>query len=156
MAPRGKLLEITDAEPVLGANPSREDVKKIFRYRIHRLTLAKGWTQAEVARRADIPPDGVSTYFRGKSLPDAMNAARLAAALGTTVAYLLPGLVEDGDLPAGSPCEMFPSKSRPGQYDLRVSMTVPLKVAAAVLELLGDYAPEAGAAGRPSPAQGSA
>lgn len=61
-----------------------------FARRLRAARLAAGLSQVEAARRAGIPQPHWSAYERGKKSPGLDQAARLAAAVGTT----LPALVK--------------------------------------------------------------
>lgn len=74
-----------------------------FANRLRRAMDDKGWTQAELGRRAGIPRDSVSVYIAGKSLPGPARLKKLAQALGKSSEDLLPtrGVRSAGDrLPA--------------------------------------------------------
>lgn len=68
--------------------------KQEFAKRLYRLMLKRGWNQSELARRADLPRDSVSTYIRAKVMPTPQSAQRLARALGITPEELMPNHVE--------------------------------------------------------------
>lgn len=69
--------------------------KQKFRDRIYDLMMSKNWTQSDLARRAGLPRDAISTYMRAKSFPTPRNLKALAAAFGMTPAELLPSVVEE-------------------------------------------------------------
>ena len=110
--------------------------KQEFGKRVYRLMLAKGWSQSELSRQADLPRDSISTYVRGKSLPTPQNLASLASALGVPEAELLPNHIEsaiDHDNPA---FEMRVSPGAPGMAWLRVNRAVSWGVAIKIADLL--------------------
>lgn len=53
--------------------------------RLLRLMLRRGMRQSELARRAGMPRNNVSTYVNGRSYPTPLNLQRLALALGVGV-----------------------------------------------------------------------
>lgn len=65
--------------------------KKEFGQRLRALMIAKGWTPAELARRAGMPRNNISTYINGRSFPNDLNLKSLARALGVAPDELLPG-----------------------------------------------------------------
>jgi len=52
---------------------------------IERRMLAKGWHQAKLARRCGVPRNNISTWINGRSYPQPLSLAKLAAALGVAV-----------------------------------------------------------------------
>lgn len=111
--------------------------KQEFGKRLYKLMIAKGWHQSELARRADVARDSVSTYIRGISLPEPGNLDRLARALGVEPVDLLPNHIEaaiDNDVPS---LEMKVSGSDPRMAWLRVNRLVSTATCLKVVELLG-------------------
>lgn len=72
-----------------------QTAKKQFAARIWNLMVAKGWTQAELARRAGLGRYVINAYINANSLPTPESAKKLADALGVTVNRLYPGAEED-------------------------------------------------------------
>lgn len=118
--------------------------KQDFGRRLYNFMLRKGWTQSELARRADIKRDSVSTYVRGISLPGPVNLRRLATALGVSESELLPNHIEaaiDEDVPS---LELKISSADSRVAWLRVNRLVSTSVAVKVVEILNaDELPEA-------------
>lgn len=112
--------------------------KQEFGKRLYRLMTGKGWNQSELARRADLNRDAISTYVRGRVLPTPVSLQALAKALGVAPDELLPNHVEsaiDADQPA---FEMKVSPSAPNMAWLRVNRLVSVATAVKVAELLQD------------------
>lgn len=107
-----------------------------FARRIYRLMLARGWNQSELARRADLPRDSVSTYIRAKVLPTPQSVQRLAVALGVTPEELLPNHVESAIEEDTPSLEMKVSVNAPSKAWLRVNRLVSLATAARVIDLI--------------------
>lgn len=110
--------------------------KHEFGKRLYQLMVAKGWHQSELARRADVARDSISTYIRGVSLPEAGNLEKLAKALGIEPADLLPNFVEsaiDNDTPS---LEMKIVNSEPRVAWLRVNRLVSTATCVKIVELL--------------------
>ena len=118
--------------------------KQEFGRRLYNAMIRKGWTQSELARRADVKRDSVSTYVRGLSLPGPLNLKRLAEALGVPEAELLPNHIEaaiDEDVPS---LELKISSADSRLAWLRVNRLVSTEAAMAVVKILNDDAlPEA-------------
>jgi transcriptional regulator with XRE-family HTH domain len=133
----------------LGDSPTDPDLrpkhltKQEFGKRLYRLMISKGWHQSELARRADVARDSVSTYVRGVSLPDPSNLEKLARALGVDPVDLLPNHMEaaiDNDVPS---LEMKVSGNDPRVAWLRINRLVSTATCVKVVELLGgDVLPE--------------
>jgi transcriptional regulator with XRE-family HTH domain len=64
--------------------------KKVFGRRLQEHMLAKDWNQSELARRAGVGRDAISTYVRGQTYPTPKVLRKLCNALGITEAELLP------------------------------------------------------------------
>lgn len=110
--------------------------KQEFGRRLYTLMNAKGWHQSELARRANLNRDAISTYVRGKTLPTPANLNALAAAFDIAPEELLPNHVEsaiDDDTPA---FEMKVSTNAPGMAWLRVNRLVSTATAVKIAELL--------------------
>lgn len=64
--------------------------KAEFGKRVFDLMHEKGWNQSDLAKRADMGRDSVSTYVRGKSVPSPQNLEKLAKALNVKAEELYP------------------------------------------------------------------
>lgn len=118
--------------------------KQDFAKRLYRLMLKRGWNQSELARRADLPRDSVSTYIRAKVMPTPQSAERLARALGVTPEELLPNHVESAIEEDTPSLEMKVSVNAPHKAWLRVNRLVSLSTAAKVIALIeAEDAPDA-------------
>jgi transcriptional regulator with XRE-family HTH domain len=117
--------------------------KQEFGRRLYRLLLERGWNQSELARRADLPRDSVSTYIRGRSLPTPTSLKKIAEALGVEPENLLPNVVEsaiDEDNPA---FDLRVSPSRPGVAWVRVNRQMSFAAAVKISEIISnDDAPD--------------
>jgi transcriptional regulator with XRE-family HTH domain len=110
--------------------------KQDFAKRLYRLMLKRGWNQSELARRADLPRDSVSTYIRAKVMPTPQSTERLAAALGVAPEELLPNHVESAIEEDTPSLEMKVSVNAPSKAWLRVNRLVSLSTAARVIDLI--------------------
>lgn len=124
-----------DNMPAAGLVP-KHLTKEEFGRRLYTLIMSKGWNQSELARRAGLPRDSISTYVRGRTFPTPKSLRALADALGIEPADLLPNSVEvsmDEDVPS---LEMKVSTGAPDRAWLRVNRLVTLRTAAQVIELV--------------------
>lgn len=78
----------------------RDQAKQALARNLKRAIIEKGWTPAELARRAGLTRDNISTYMRASSLPTEDSLRRLARALGKTPEDLLPNRP---DIPRSDP-----------------------------------------------------
>lgn len=67
--------------------------KQEFARKLYDLIMARGWNQSELARRAGVGRDAISTYIRGRSFPEPRTLKRLAEALDMKTEDLLPNSV---------------------------------------------------------------
>lgn len=124
-----------DALPASGLAP-KHLTKQEFGRRLYHLMIQRGWNQSELARRAGLPRDSISTYIRGRTLPTPKSLSMLAEALGMTPADVLPNALEsavDEDHPS---LEVRVSPGQPKAAWLRVNRLVSLSTAARVVELI--------------------
>lgn len=110
--------------------------KQEFARRLYKLMMSKGWTQSELARRADLPRDSISVYARSKSLPTPQSLQKLAKAFDMPAEELLPNHMEhamDEETPAFS---MQESSANPGKAWVRVNRLMNFSTATKIAELL--------------------
>jgi len=99
--------------------------------------LKKGMHHAELARRADLPRNNISTYINGRSYPTEQSLAKLAKALGTTSDELLPNRAEMAIRGESQPdLSMKSSVADPGKAWLVVNRLVSTRLAAEIMVLL--------------------
>lgn len=112
--------------------------KQQFGQRLQRAIMDRGWNQSELARRAGIPRDSVSTYVRGKVRPTPKSLRAIADALGMNAEDLYPNadfLAIGQDEPS---MEMKVSVSDPTKAWLRVNRRVTVATASRVMSLLAE------------------
>lgn len=111
--------------------------KQEFGRRLYQAMLVKGWTQSELARKADISRDKVSTYIRGITAPTDQNLMKLADVLNVDPKELLPAAAERAAM-TGEPD--FEMKRNPGMAShliwLRINRAVSMKTALKIAELI--------------------
>jgi len=108
-----------------------------FGRRLQSLMMAREWNQSDVARKAGLGRDAISTYIRGKSFPEPKNLAKLARAFGLAAAELMPNAeiraIEADQLPM---LEIKQVSGHPDKVMLRINRTVTMEQAAAIVALL--------------------
>lgn len=77
----------------------RDAIVRLFAERLREVRQSRGMTQAELARLADVSPTHLSELENADIAPGIDLVDRLARALGTTVADLLPASAEPNSLP---------------------------------------------------------
>lgn len=108
-----------------------------FGRRIYSLLLSKGWTQAELARKTGITPDGISNYIRGNILPTPVSLDKLAKAFGVPPEDILPNYIEGAiDTEVEPTFEMKSSSAEPNKTWIRVNRLVSFTTALKIAELL--------------------
>lgn len=117
-------------------------VRTEFARRLSRQIVLKGWSQADLSRRAQelapegvrIGPDSISHYLNGRYMPSPSHMNVLSKALGVDVLELLPvkGVPEAGEsLPPIGVQDL-----NNGSAWLRINQAVPWPLAVKVLDLL--------------------
>ena len=107
-----------------------------FGRRLQGLLLSKGWNQSELARRAGIGRDSVSTYVNGKTFPTPLALKALADALGLSPEELLPNSMMnamDDEHPA---VELRQAVGHPGKAWLRVNRAMSFGAAAEIIAII--------------------
>jgi len=120
----------------------KQSVRAEFARRLSRQLTIKGWTQSELAARAQkkapkglrIGSDSISHYINGRYLPSPTHLKVLAETIGVDPLELLPakGIPEAGEsLPPIGVQDM-----NDGTAWLKINQAVPWAIAVKVLELL--------------------
>lgn len=111
-----------------------------FARKLYNLMLAKGWRQSELARRAGLPRDSISTYIRGKTLPTSASAVKLAKALGVEAEELLPYSAESNPAVRGiievPSIGMTVNPNTPNIAFLQVNRNVSTALAVKIIEMV--------------------
>lgn len=142
-AKRSYVRNASPAAPLpLGLTPE-DSAKAVFARKLQNLLVAKGWTQAELSRRAGaFRPGGrplerssVSKYLSGEAIPSLQTIEALASALGTTADELAP---LDHMKQAGVPAQTQSwSDVADGRVLIHVNRVVPKSVALKIWNILG-------------------
>lgn len=114
----------------------RQLSKQEFGRRLQRLLVERGLNQSELARRAGVGRDSISTYIRGRSFPEPKALSKVAGALGVSPQELLPNTIAtaiDRDQPS---LEVKESTEHPGKMWMRLNRLVTTKQALQIMEIL--------------------
>lgn len=131
------------AAPSQNATPAgaRDVAKQELARQLAALLQKNDWNQSDLARKADIPRELVSTYVRGKAFPTPKSLRRIADAFGLTVEELVPathGMIAQDEIPSFAVTEIA---GHPGRVWLRVNRYVGMATAMKIAALLeGDNA----------------
>ena len=110
--------------------------RREFAANLDKLMRRKGWHQSELARRAGIAKDSVSTYIRGVAMPTRPKLEALAKALEVEPDSLLPNGVIDAIAQDDLTVEI---KMSPGSTEvawLRVNRAVSITAAVKIMDIL--------------------
>jgi len=123
------------AEPTIDyAKQQQETVRRAFGRQLQRLMLAKGWNQSDLARRAGVGRDAISTYINGRSVPEPLNRQKIADALGVSVEELVadPFLATA----SGQPGVTVRQAEELGMVYLTIHRAIPMAIAAEIIDRL--------------------
>lgn len=121
-----------------------DDIKRQLARNLQRALAERGWSGAELARRAQMYTpkgsfgrDSVSKYLRERTLPNATHLSAMAQALGIEPDELLPNTmaVRLASRPAAEPSVSLET-AKNGTAHLRVNERVPIDVALEVVRLI--------------------
>ena len=135
--PRDHLAPVQEEDGVLDQqNTPRQLTKQEFARRLHNMIMDRGWNQSELARRAGVGRDAISTYVRGRSFPEPATLRKLSKALSCNPEELLPNATAaamDEDEPALSIRE---ASGHPDKVWLKVNRMATPNQALRVMEIL--------------------
>lgn len=124
-------------------NDRKQLTKQEFGRRLQRALLDRGWNQSELARRANLRRDAISTYVRGRSFPEPVSLERLARALGMQPGELLPNAeiqaISQDERPA---FQMRQSQGYPDKVWLQVNQVVTAEQALRIHKILSEHQPD--------------
>jgi transcriptional regulator with XRE-family HTH domain len=120
--------------------PPKVLTKHEFGQRLYQLMVRRGWNQSEVARRAGLQRDSISTYVNGRSFPTPLSLQALARAFDMDPDQLLPNYahraMEADARVADMYVDMKVSPSDPKRALLRINQMVPRALAVKILSML--------------------
>lgn len=113
----------------------RNITKEEFGQRVYRRMIELGMWHSELARRAGLPRNNISTYINGGSFPNRQNLAKLATALEMDPDQLLPrNQTKVRGAPDGLTMRVL--INNPQRAWLSINQEVSTSVAAQILALL--------------------
>lgn len=122
----------------VGASAPKALTKQEFGRRLTALMRERNWNQSDLARAAGMGRDAVSTYVRGRSLPEPKSLKKLADAFRLEPQQLLPNAMMeamDDELPA---LEIKQAVGHPDKCWLRINQMVSMDKAMRVMQILND------------------
>jgi len=122
--------------PILDGIGTRALTKEEFGRRLQAAMLDRGWNQSELARRAGLGRDSVSTYVRGQVLPEPKSLKALAEALGVNPHDLFPNAAMaamEAETPA---LEIRQAHGHTDRVFLRINQLVTLDQAARIFAII--------------------
>lgn len=137
------MVDDTVTQKNLPPNSPEARAREMFRQNLYKAMLRKGLNQSQLGRQVGIGRDVISTYIRGRSLPEPLNAQKLADFFGMEVTDLLPppNRGYDATMPANPALRLEPSEDKPGLFNLHLNMALPFEAVTAVLQVVQPYLP---------------
>ena len=126
----------TDKPPTPTRLVPKHLAKEEFARQLYRLMVERGWRQADLARKADLPRNAISVYLRGASLPSPENLNALAKALDTKPDALLPNYTESAIEKDNPEIDMRVSPGNPKWALLRINRLISTSLAIKILGLI--------------------
>jgi len=121
---------------VRGTDARANAEKDAFARRVYKMMLDKGLTQSELARKAGLERNRISSYVRGVALPTGLSLTKLAHALGVKPTDLLP----DERLEPGKAAYSITVSADGKTAHLTADVKVPAGIGAQIVALLGEHA----------------
>ena len=112
--------------------------KAEFGKRLFDLMQQKGWNQSELAKRADMGRDSVSTYIRGRSVPSPQNLEKLSNALNVKPEELYPNYEANSAAIDEPLFQLKQVNDESNMMWLTINMKVDSEKAIAVMKILND------------------
>lgn len=133
-----------NSEPVREPSfqPSDDNIRKqklhMIAGRIAEMRRDRGWTQAELARRAGLNRNVVNTTENETSFPTRENLARMASALGIELNELTDIYVQEAHHRAPAALNITEAKGRPGYVSVQVNRMLRTTTALKIFQLIAD------------------
>ncbi len=131
----------------MALNPDQADAMTVFAERLQAALIKKGWSQSDLARTIwgeDTDSRGysvakgrdrISSYLRGKSVPEPRNLHAIADKLDMDPSELAPDLYRRTANKAGSEAMFDVIAGEPDKAHVRINMIAPLSVAVEMMQL---------------------
>lgn len=120
---------------------SRDIRRQHLARELHRRSMQKMLSQADISRATGLGRDSISRYFRGQTQPDPLSVLKLARALDCKPRDLDPGAV---DVPLQPPANGAPamdvrqSSSDPTKGVLQINLELPFRTIAEIMRLVDE------------------
>jgi transcriptional regulator with XRE-family HTH domain len=118
--------------------PQQFMTKEDFARNLYRLMQRKGWSQSELARRADMTRASVSDYINARATPTPHSVLNLARALGVKEHEVMPNHIASAVRDDAVNFEMKVSDGNPNLVRLRMDRLVSLETASKISILLAE------------------
>lgn len=112
--------------------------KEEFGRHLYRLMIAKGWSQADLARRSGLTKDSISTYIRGKVFPTPNSVNKLSKVFGLPMEQIMPNHIAQAIADDHPSFDARESPGHPGLMRVRMDKLVSMAVFAKISALLAD------------------
>lgn len=113
---------------------SSPEVRALFGSKLKNAIRDANMNQSDLARRMDVTKDAISSYVRGRSLPNDEALAKIGAILQVDIEYLLPRRYDTAPNVPTIKLESIGDNS--GRYFLRVNIVVDLEEANKIISLI--------------------
>lgn len=110
--------------------------KEAFKRRLYKLMLEKGLSQSDLARKAGLERNRISSYVRGVSLPTGLSLKKVADALGVKPGEILP----DQRLTDAPPPVKVVFSPDHTKVRITVDTWLPTAIGTDIIKLIGDHA----------------
>lgn len=110
--------------------------KADFARHLYKLMVRKGWNQSELAEKAGLTRNAISTYIRGVNYPSPDSVEKLAAALGLEPEEVFANDAISTVAADQATLEIKMSEADPTRSYLRVNRLVRSETAAAIYKML--------------------
>jgi transcriptional regulator with XRE-family HTH domain len=132
----------TKPEAHNAAGPSDDNVRKaklrMIAGRIAEMRRDRGWSQAELARRAGLNRNVVNTTENESSFPTRENLERMARALSVELSKITDVYVEEAHHRAPAALNITEAKNRPGFAWIQVNRLVRSTTALKIYQLIAE------------------
>lgn len=125
---------------IASSGPTGRISKAEFGRRLYDMILARGWRQSELARRANVQRDGISSYINGKTYPSDQNLVKIARALGVKPNDLMPDFGMSGPAGVSSDFTVEALPGDPAMVRIRLDRVLPVGIATEIVVLVNKHA----------------
>lgn len=126
-----------DIDVTVFSGASREGkqrLKKAFAQLLQKELLAKNWNQSELAAKAGLGRDAISTYVNARSFPEPKSMKAIADALGKPIDALYPKIA--GDSTPSHAIAIRQDEKDPMRVYLTINRSIPISLAGQIVEMV--------------------